>query len=320
LLPAQPNNTVVEFYLRATDGQGRARTWPAPAVAAPDGAGPTGQVANALYQVDDSTYNPTNNQPLYKLIMTENERAELAGIPPSGDRNTDAEMNGTFISLDGAGTEVRYLMGFRNRGHASRSANPPNYRAGFRSDDPWKGVTALNLNSVEVHVQHLGSVVARKAGVAGANTIPVQVRVNNANLAASGEPMFGSYAANEVQGGDFTAKHFPLDPNGNVYRAIRDIAPPDFNYRGEFANQYRNTYFKQSNVSEDDWTDLIGMLRVMGINNPTPFTTENVRQVVNVEQWMRHLALMNLFGNNETGLNTGFNDDYFMYRGLNDPR
>src|SRR5262249_44604924 len=104
------------------------------------------------------------------------------------------------------------------------------------------------------------------------------------------------------------------------YRAIRDIAPPDLSYRGENANSYRNTYFKESNQSEDDWTDLIGLLRVMGINNATPFTTENVRQVVNVEQWMRHLALMNLFGNNETGLNTGFNDDYFMYRGLNDPR
>ncbi|HEY2951591.1 MAG TPA: lamin tail domain-containing protein, partial [Verrucomicrobiae bacterium] len=322
-LPAQPNNTVVEFYIRATDAQGLTRTWPAPAMAAPDGAGPTGQVANALYQVDDTTYNPTNNQPLYKLIMIENERVELANIPPSGDRNTDAEMNGTFVSLDGAGTELHYTVGFRNRGHGTRAGNAlgiPNYRVGFRSDDLWKGVSALNINSQSVPIQHLGSLLARKAGVAGANTIPAQVRVNNANRASSGSPMFGSYAANEVQGGDWAAAHFPFDPNGNVYRAIRDIPPPDFSYRGENKLAYENTWFKQSNLSEDDWTDLIGMLRVVGINNATSFTTDNVRQVVNVEQWMRHLALMNLFGNNETGLNTGYNDDYFMYRGVNDPR
>ncbi len=41
---------------------------------------------------------------------------------------------------------------------------------------------------------------------------------------------------------------------------------------------------------------------------------------MNIEQWLTHLAVMNLMGNNETGLNSGYNDDYFMYRGVNDPR
>src|SRR6185295_13975335 len=81
---------------------------------------------------------------------------------------------------------------------------------------------------------------------------------------------------------------------------------------------YTNTWFKQTNVSEDDWTDLIGMLRIVGTNDL--FTASNVRQVVNVEQWMLHLAVMALFNNQETGLNSSFNDDYFMYRGVNDPR
>ncbi|HWN95090.1 MAG TPA: lamin tail domain-containing protein, partial [Methylomirabilota bacterium] len=35
---------------------------------------------------------------------------------------------------------------------------------------------------------------------------------------------------------------------------------------------------------------------------------------------MRHLAVMNLFGNSETGLNSGFNDDYNMYVGALDRR
>jgi len=314
-LPAQANNTVIEFYMTAADAQGRTRVWPAPAIAAVDGAGPTGQVANALLQVDDTAYNPTNNQPLYKLIMTEAERAELQAIPSqSNAQGPNSQMNGTFVSLDAGGTLLHYLTGIRNRGHGSRTFNPPNYRVNFRTDDRWKGVTGINLNTVQVPIQHLGSLVARKAGVAMGETIPVQVRVNNQNRSG------GSYAANEVINGDWSAKHFPNDGNGNVYRAVRDIAPPDFSYRGETPSSYQNTWFKQSNVSEDDWTDLIGMLRVVGINNATSFTTENVRQVINVEQWLRHLALMNLLGNAESGLNSGFNDDYYMYRGVLDPR
>src|SRR4030095_17074167 len=56
LIPSQNNSAVVEYFISATDQSGALRTWPAPVVAAPDGVGPTGQVANALFQVDDSTF------------------------------------------------------------------------------------------------------------------------------------------------------------------------------------------------------------------------------------------------------------------------
>ncbi|MGH8246611.1 MAG: lamin tail domain-containing protein, partial [Gammaproteobacteria bacterium] len=82
----------------------------------------------------------------------------------------------------------------------------------------------------------------------------------------------------------------------------------------------QRTYVKQSNASENDWRDLMGMLQVMGENQTASFTMEAARQVINVEQWLTHLAIMNLCGNAESGLNTGNNDDYYLYRGLNDPR
>ena len=320
LIPAQANNSVIEFYIRSADPLGAARTWPAPAIAsADDGSGPIGQVVNALYQVDGAAY--SGSQPLYKMIMTEAERAQLAAIPSQSNvQGPNSQMNGTFLSFDGAGVSAHYLVGIRNRGHGSRTANPPNYHVAFRSDDPWKKVTGLNLNTRFTHLQHLGSVLARRSGVDGADSIAVQVRVNNANRAVSGSPMFGSYAANEEISGDWAADHFPDDGNGNVYRVVRDINPPDFTYRGEDKSGYTNTYFKMSNESEDNWSDLIAMKRIVGIGNPTSFTTENVRSVVNVEQWMRHMAFMNIVNNRESGLNTGFNDDYFMYAGAIDPR
>jgi len=331
ILPAQTDNAVIEFYVEASDGQGNSRTWPGPAIQSEDGFGPSGQVVNALLQVDNSPQNvfggTPSMQPVYKVILTAAERVELAAIPCSPSQNSDAQMNATFISLDAGGTELRYLCSIRNRGHASRCASPPNYRVNFVSDRRWKGVLGLNLNTRQVHLQVLGSTLAIKAGAVGTHSRAVQMRVNNQNLAQSGSPMFGSYAANEAYGVDWAERHFPLDSGGSIYKQVRDIDPSAFEYRGEDPNNYRNTYFKETNVSEDDWTDLIGMLSVMGFQfsglgqpNPLPFTDENVRAVINVDQWLTHVALMSLVGNSESGINSGHNDDYYMYRGIDDPR
>src|SRR6185295_6108368 len=65
LLNPMPNDTLIEFYILAIDAQNNARTWPAPAREAADlGGGTLGQAANALFQVDDSTY--SSPAPLYK--------------------------------------------------------------------------------------------------------------------------------------------------------------------------------------------------------------------------------------------------------------
>src|SRR6185436_19340958 len=52
-IPPFPNNTVIEFYISATDAQANTRTWPAPALPAEDEVGDPAQLANALYQVDN---------------------------------------------------------------------------------------------------------------------------------------------------------------------------------------------------------------------------------------------------------------------------
>ncbi|HEY6228835.1 MAG TPA: lamin tail domain-containing protein, partial [Verrucomicrobiae bacterium] len=335
IIPPQANNTVVEFYVKATDTLARSRTWPATAIASVDGAGPTGQVVNALYQVDDSEY--TGTQPLYKIVMTEAERAELQQIddnlPSSlGAANSDASMNATFLSFDGTGAEVRYLTSARNRGHGSRTRSPHNFRIGFRSDEEWKKMTSLNINGQFTWLQVVGAALNLRSGIPGAYSRAVQLRVNNANLAFTGttDITYGSYAANEPIDSDWADRHFPNDSGGNIYRALRDITPPNFDYRttsayptlfgAEDKRSYTNTWFKENNVSEDNWTDLIGMLRVIGPNGTEPFTPANASRVADVNEWLRHLAVMNLLGNNETGLNTGYNDDYFMYSGVTDPR
>jgi len=74
-LPSQPNGTIVEFYLEASDAGTNSRTWPAPSIV--DGAAE--QVTNLLYIVDDSfePYWTLGDQPIYYLIRG---RAGQAGV------------------------------------------------------------------------------------------------------------------------------------------------------------------------------------------------------------------------------------------------
>ena len=317
IIPAQANQSIVEFYVEAVDASNKTNSWPRPAVNT-DGVTLMDRNSfsvNALYQVDNTTY--TGVAPLYKLILTPAESTEL-GAMLSGQPQSDAAMNCTFISLDGQGTEVHYMCSVRNRGHGSRTGTPHNYRIGFVSDAPWKGITGLNMNARTPHAQHFGSLLALESGVVGANSHAAQLRING-GAGPGGVPANNHYAANEDISSDWAAEHFPNDSAGNAYKVLRDFVPA-FDYRGTTAGSYVNTYFKQSNVSENDYVDIFTMLEVMGENQTNLYTTARARAVINVEQWLLHLAVMNLYGNNETGLNTGYNDDYYFYRGVNDPR
>jgi len=321
-IPAQPDRSVVEFYVEARDAGGLSRTWPAPTQ-------PSGQhLTNALYQVLDNfdpeaAWDP-ESQPVYYLIMTEAERAELADIGDGGggEQNSNAQMNATFISVDGTGIRVRYTVGIRNRGHGSRGDPPNNYRVNFVSDRPWKDVRALNLNSKYPHSQVVGSAIYRLAGLPAAAAFPVQVRVNGQNLAETNARMYGSYAAVEVKNSDYADRHFPDDPAGNLYKCFRsDFSPQeaDLRYEGNDPDAYRDTYFKATNDELDDWSDLIHLVDVLN-NTPDETFFQAVSQVINLDEWMRYLALDTLMNNWEGGLNRGIGDDYALYRGTEEPR
>ena len=320
-LPAKSNGAVVEFYVTAADAGGATRSLPAPIAS-------TGRHdANFLYRVDDSVdvdaeWTP-GSQPIYYLIMTEAERADLAEIGDDGaESDSNAQMNGTFISIDGTGAKLRYNVGIRNRGHGSRDDPPNNYRINIPHDDPWNGFSGLNINSKYTHSQVFGSAVHRMAGIAVSDATAVQVRVNGQNLAEPAGRMFDSYAHVEPLDGDMIDTHFPDDAAGNLYKALRTddrTDEADLRYEGTDPDAYRDTYFKQTNDELDDWSDLINMTFVLN-NAPAETFFAEVSQVIDVEQWTRYLALDALMNNWETGLVRGIGDDYAMYRGTVDSR
>jgi hypothetical protein len=314
VIPPQAEGSVVEFYVSATDGT-NTRTWPGPT----DSLGTQG--ANLLYQVDNTPYSGT--QPLFKLIMTEAERQELAslGVPGSASQNTDADMNGTFISVDSTGTEVRYAIGIRNRGGGSRDAPPNNYRIDFNSDNAWKDTTALNLNGRYSMEEVIGSAVFQYAGLQAQVGVPAQVRVNNSNLAGATFDMFGSYSAMESEDSDFVNVHYPLDDQGNYYRGVSATHLSNLAYLGTDPDLYRPYYSKQNNTEIDDWTDLINLTKAFDTTQtPDAVFATQIQNTIDVPEWLKYFAVSTLIGTQETTLSTGFGDDFSLYRGVNDPR
>ena len=321
-IPPQPNGAIIEFYVEAVDAGGKVRTWPAPSLV----DGQWRQVTNALYRVDSAlhpdTYWQPGSQPLHYLIMTEMERGRLAYIGGhSGQDGPDAQMNGTFISIDGTSVELCYRAGIRNRGHGTRNGPPNNYHVSFPQDGLWKGLSAINFNCRYTHAQIIGSAIFRMAGIVAADAAAAQVRINGADLAYPGSPMFGVYSRFDAFDDSFASKHFPEDPNGNLYTCFRTGGgtEAELRYEGDNPNTYRNRYFKANHAAQDNWSDLIHMVDVLN-NAPDATYEQDVAKVINVSQWLHYIALDSLLLNFETGLRMGMGDDYFMYRGVTDPR
>ncbi|MBI5385529.1 MAG: lamin tail domain-containing protein [Verrucomicrobia bacterium] len=311
---AQGNRTIMEFYVQATDLTGLSRTWPAPAW---NTNHTFVQRANALYQVDDEA--AAANMPFLRIIMTGSESA----VFPPADTSSDAQMNATFISMGGDGTKLRYNTGMRIRGAGSRGGLPKNFRVNVPTDNRWNGITEMNLNSRYVHAQLAASVLAQKAGLASADARVVQVRVNGQNLGSVGIS-FGCYVLVEPIGADWAANHYPLDGEGNVYRASKYPWNANLDYLGTdpavYFGQTGAGYYKNSNRSENDWTDLFNLTYALSPNTSDADYVQAVSTNVNVEEFFRYFVVVNFFDYMETSIARGVGDDYAMYRGLVDPR
>lgn len=329
ILSAQPNDTIIEYYVRATDAGGRVRTWPA-AARQEDGS-TFAQTCNALLQVDDEAYPGT--QPLIRLIMNATEYDHLLNYGSFDRGNNARQFNMTLIAAEGGDIAVRHNLGMRFRGASSRDQQPPTFRINLPKDRLWKGASEYNLNSQFSYNQVTGAALSEKAGLPAAHVRAIQLRVNSVNwgvrntshpfLDFNQNETFGSYALQEVMNDDWAHRVFPGDDNGNAYRCARPDTGLD--YLGTNPNNYVGQgYSKESNTTENDWTDLINLTFALN-NSPDSTYVRDVRRVVNIDKWMIYFAACQLMEYSETALCNGANlqgvgDDYSMYRGVNDPR
>lgn len=337
------NLSVIEFYITATDGV-NTRTWPPLARTSDVGVVPEtfAQTVNALLQVDDS-YSPNadftaaGNQPIYRMIMTAVERAELAQIGSNANQSdSDAQMNATFIVQDGTGVRTRYRCGIRNRGNQTRLGPPNNYHVSFPSDATLNGRGSMQINFHFPQSQALGAAIFSRAGVAPQEAAVVRARVNGVDLAATGRVMYGRYVRVEPLGSEWTERHFPNDPDGNLYRLddhiypIGDVRSGEFSYEGTNPADYADTFLKETNQDDADYTDLMNASRILsapatgGTAQQPAISDANypaaVANVFDLENFYTFFAVDALIGNQEGGLQTGRADDASIYRGVLDQR
>ena len=313
-IPARLDGTIVEFYVQAADAGANSRTWPGPVTG-------KGQTANCLYQVDDSfteDWTP-GDQPVFRAILTAQEWIELDDIEKYNE-DSNAQRNVTFVSTNGVGTDVRYEAGMRNRGNGSRGTNPHNQRINLPHDRSWQGYKALTINAREPHSQSIGSAVFRYADIPAIDTTPIEFLINGTNLAPADR--YYRYNWLEALDSEMAANHWPDDDAGNLYKnndSNGGGTEADFDYHGEDPNDYNVAYAKQTNVAADDYSGLIHMLDVLN-NAPAETYLSDVAAVVDIDQWVRFLAVDTLLANGEGGLTSSRGDDYAMYQGVIDPR
>lgn len=320
-LPAMTDGTIVEFYVQAEDQAGNTRTYPSPTQ--PSGE----QLTNLLYQVDDgfdsNDLPAAGEAPIYRLIMTEAERAELQQIgSSSSDRYSHARMNGTLVTVTPSGVDFRYRVGFRNRGQSSSSQLPNSYHVDIPRDDLWQGLEAFNLNTQYTHSQLAGLKLFQATGAIAEDSLAVEVLVNGADLSFAGSPSYGVYVQIEAADGVMIGNHYPDDDGGNFYKAVRSpsgSARADFRDLGDDPAEYAIYYEKQTNVSEADYSDIMELVQVLNYEPDETFY-DRLSQIVDVDQWLNYFATLAILGSQETSLATGVGDDYLMYRGENDPR
>jgi hypothetical protein len=203
-LAPQPNLTIIEFYISATDGT-LTRTWPAPTT--------EGQNANCQYQVDSSPNSTTTE--MYRMVLTAAENQAFTSVSSSSDR----KFNQTLIVTRGTENTIRYRCDMRIRGNSSRSYQFKPLRLTIPADDDIDGLRAFSLNPKASYLQHLGMRLFQAAGLAGSDSIGIELRRNGVESTTSSgsTPDFGMWVRVEPENSSFVQNHYPEADTGGLY-------------------------------------------------------------------------------------------------------
>jgi len=137
-------------------------------------------------------------------------------------------MNATFIATHGAGTEVRYSAGARNRGGGSRDAAINNYRISLHNDQTCARHPRPEPERESRWRKSPASAVMRRAGVtsqdvlrrSSASTTPISPRPRNSTCS-------GRIRSLRARTATRRQNHFPADPQGQLLprrRCPRNLA------------------------------------------------------------------------------------------------
>ena len=317
-IPPQFNKAIVQFYVHAEDSSGSAADYPE--LNRDENGRLTLRQPTCLYQVDDSfsqdAEQAPGSKPSYRIVTTNAEISLMKRLASKSGRGNvfNNHLHLTFIAVDGVEIDVRYNVTARIRGHGSRAEFPPGMRVSFPSDDPWRGITDINLNTQFTQSQSIGAAIHQLLGSHSAGSMPVVLQMNGTNWAKKGSPQFGCYVHNEVLDGAFVERHFPGEEDGNLYRLVGSAY---LNEQKSNMTSFRTRYNKRNHGSDDDYSDMFTLIETLRKTAPEDTYFDRVNEIADLAQWAHYIALDALMCNTEGGMPDGRGDDVALFRRQN---
>ncbi|MBN1419485.1 MAG: lamin tail domain-containing protein [Planctomycetes bacterium] len=280
---AGANGTAVLWYATARDDAGHQTQLPA-----------AGSSRPFIFRIEASAaIAPMTDLPVYRILMTDADYQDLT----TRATTSDVLLPCSFVGFG----RIYYDAWVRYRGQSARNCTPRSYRVEFTDERSFRGIRRLFVNGCSVQRQRMGLFTHRSADLPGPRSRWVSLVIN------------GRFSPLHVEvertDDDMMRRLMHGDDEGNLYRAEHD---GDLDYRGTNPGQYTDDYVKETNIEEDDYSDVFELCRVFSLPAQEDFI-EEVWGVADVEQWARFFAVQTVISNQEGSIYRDTGDDYFLY-------
>lgn len=230
--------------------------------------------------------NPLRNEtvPMLRIVMRPEVHQQFLAR-----YQTDEYFPATFYD----GDDVHYHVDIRHRGR-SRSQNG-RFKIRFPYDQLYRGkIRRLNFNGTDTATilrEYLSYQLYQDSGIPNLESELVRFHIN-------GEPTRGTPYRIAIENPDSQFLRRQLyfdDDDGNLYKTTLDGSPQNkatWRYVGDDPDLYRDCYIKQTNESEDDFSDIIHFCKVLNEADPEDADyVEKVKSVLDVDEFLRWMAV-----------------------------